>query len=189
MSLPSNIIYLDIETGGIHPDSSLLEIGIVKRNPSDYVDLRIKPDDGLYRITSNGMSVNDINLTRHDKFSINNKEAGEVLYAKLKEWSDEGRNRLTCIGLGIHSDVDKICNTVISRGTWNTFVNYDLIEICSLIKMEQLCGRLIDAPLSLAGLVRYFRIPTEFKNFHNALNDALFTEMVMEKLYETFIKR
>lgn len=189
MLAAANLIFLDIEMGCLHPDASLLEIGIIKDVPminnvkvEASCRIRIKPDNGLYIVGAEGLAVNNINLVDHDKSAMTTKAAGTLLYETLKDWSADGTKKLTCVGLGIHSDVDRICRTVISRGTWNHFVNYDLIEIGSIVKCLIMTGKLPrGTSTSLSGLVDFYNLPKD-NEFHSALADAQYSKDIFEKL-------
>jgi len=92
---------LDTETGGIGPDKSLLTLYAValddNLNPVAFsgddfkvaggileLDLKLKPDDGIYRVTGEALGINGINLSEHDKEAIPCKKAGTLLYEFLE---------------------------------------------------------------------------------------------------------
>ena len=61
----------DTETGGVRKEMSLLTLygHILDENLRilDTIDLKIKPDDGIYHLSAQGLGVNNINILEHDR--------------------------------------------------------------------------------------------------------------------------
>jgi hypothetical protein len=153
----------------------------------DDLYLRIKPNDGIYKVTAEGMSVNKIDLLAHNKIAINEREAGKYLYQKLKTWSEIAENRpLIPVGHSIQFDLNTIIQHIISKNTWNNFVSYKQLDTANIAEFCKLQGKLpIDLSLSLENLCDYFQIKenTDEKNlFHDAKFDTVKTVEILEKL-------
>jgi hypothetical protein len=82
-------IALDCEAGGIPARSSLLQLYLcVLDEYFNFVDgllLNLKPNDGMYHLTAEGMNVNKINFVLHDKEAMTYKQGGTELYNFLKK--------------------------------------------------------------------------------------------------------
>lgn len=198
--IPTNKTYfiaVDCETGGIDIETSLLTayFYFFTKDPENnkkfqYLDdlyLRIKPNDGIYKITTEGMSVNKINLLTHNKIAINEKEAGKYLYQKLKSWSEIAENKpLIPVGHSIQFDINTIIQHLISKNTWNNFVSYKQLDTANIAEFCKLQNKLpTDLSLGLENLCDYFQIKenTDEKNlFHDAKFDTLKTVEILEKL-------
>lgn len=186
----------DCETGGIDIETSLLtayfcfftfdeekkEFQIL-----DGLDLKIKPNDGLYKVTAEGLSVNKIDLTKHDRLAIVEREAGSRLYQKLKSWHDIANHKpLTIVGHNVQFDINTIVYHIISKNTWNNFISYKQLDTATIAEFCKLRGKLpFDLAISLENLCEFFQIKentSENNLFHDAKFDTLKTVKVLEKL-------
>jgi DNA polymerase III alpha subunit (gram-positive type) len=171
---------LDIETGGIGTDKTLLSafFAIVDEefNIVDTLDLKIKPDDGIYHITAQGMGVNKINIVEHDKVAITYKEAGTALYNFLSKHPSE--NKLIPLGHGVAFDCNFLQNTIISSGSWNKFVSYRTLDSSPIARYLMIIGLLPQLSGSLESLITHFNI--EHGTLHDAKNDVLGSIEVMK---------
>lgn len=181
-------IALDVETGGITLDTTLLTayFAILDENLTlvDELYLSLKPDDGIYRVTANGLSVNKIDLIEHDKIAISLKAGGTALYKFLDKNRADGK--LTPIGHGLNFDLQRVKQDLINVGTWENFVSYRTLDTSIVCQFLRSCAKFPDdVSGSLGSLVDYFNIPlTPFDKLHNARVDTLLTVEVLKKLKE-----
>jgi DNA polymerase III alpha subunit (gram-positive type) len=184
-------IAFDTETGGIGLDKSLLtayfaflEFDTVNKKFKllNDLDLKIKPDDGVYKVTAEAMSINKIDLIAHDKVAIFQKLAGQILYKKIKEWHTIANTKLIPVGHRIQFDINRVTNDLVSLGSWENFVSYREIDTCSLAQFYRLMGKLpSDISCSLGHLSAYFKVIASGQS-HEAKYDTLATIGVLENL-------
>ena len=98
-------ITLDIETGGIGDDKSLLTAYFAILNDSLAIDaeldLRLIPDDGIYHVDPQGLIVNGIDLAKLSREAITYKDAKTKLYNFLNMNYLSGNTRFIPLGLGV----------------------------------------------------------------------------------------
>jgi hypothetical protein len=202
------LLPLDIETGGIGLDKSLLtlfakmvrwdgkQIRQVQVNfdyeLADYeLDLKIKPNDGIYRVTGTAMEINKIDLAKHDKVAITEKEAGTKTYKYLEKCykvanavRSEPVKLIPC-GHNVAFDIRHIKECLISEGSFNQFVSYRCLDTCSMAQGLRLVGKLPEnLECSLKSLGEYFGIKPESGELHDAKYDTLLSIGVLEKLLQ-----
>ena len=90
------------------------------------LDLKVKPDDGVYILSGQGMAVNKINLQEHDKIALPYKQAKPLVYNFLKKHGE--KNRLTPVGHGVKGDITHILDKICSEGSWEQFCTYHFID-------------------------------------------------------------
>lgn len=195
----SYMIALDCEMGGIGDDKSLLTAyfalfhhhnngNIVK---VDELDLKIKPNDDIYRVTTEALEINGIDLKEHNKGAVYEKKAGTMLYDKLRGWyNDCGCNKLIPIGHNVGGDIRRITNTLMSRGSWEQYVSYRVLDTCSIAQFLRITGNLPETlACSLTSLREYFKIELPEGVAHEAKFDALATVEVLKKLTDIVNKK
>lgn len=176
-------IAFDCETGGIQENSTLLTsyFAILDEsfNIKDELELKTKPDDEIYQISSTSMKINKINLNKHDECSIKYKIAKPILYNFLKKNSEK---LLIPIGHNIKSDINKITKTLISENSWFGFVSYEHIDtsvILRLLKDLKLINENINC--GLESIAKGLNIEFNY-NLHEAKNDTILTIEVYKKM-------
>lgn len=179
--------FYDTETGGNHTGVSLLTLsGIIldeNLNELDDIDLKIKPNDGIYKVEAEALAINGINLVEHDKEAITEREAAAHLRAFLWDWSYERgskdpKPKITVGGWNTYWDnafVEKYLlpdfNDLISRHL------FDAASIAVLLKNMGLLPR--DFHISLKNLAKHYNV--EFvKNAHDAKSDITATVAVVK---------
>ena len=181
-----NYLFLDTESGGLSLETSLLSAYFLvmdkQFNKKDELLLNVIPDDGKLILTTQGMLVNKINIVNHIKTAIPYKDAKPILYNFLKKYTD--KDFLVPVGHGIKGDITKICNYILSQGSWDQFCSYITIDTGSLF---QYYAALDMIPSDLDGnvetLAKYFKININFDKLHEAEED---TRLTME-IYKKFI--
>ena len=135
--------------------------------------LAIKPDNGDYIVSGQGMAVNKINLAEHDKVSIPYKLAKPLLFDFLKQYSKNGR--LTPVGHGVVGDIRHIKNCLISDGSWEQFCTYHYIDTSVVLQFLRACGKMEeDCDGSVTALASYFGVKVEGED-HDCRVDTMKT--------------
>jgi len=182
-------VALDVETGGIGDDKSLLtayfaflkyENGVFTQ--LDELDLKIKPDNDLYCVTAESLEITQIDLKQHNRNAIYQKRAGTMLYDKLRVWYDISKNKLIPVGHNVAFDVRKVSTTLVSRGSWEQYVSYRTMDTCTIAQFYRLTGKLPEnLACSLVSLGQYFNVQVNGIP-HEAKYDTLVTVAVLDKL-------
>lgn len=182
-------IVFDTETGGIGLDKSLLTayFALLELNNGTFVvkddlDLRIKPDDDVYRVTAESLEINQIDLKQHNRSAIYRKRAGTMLYDKLRIWNTIVKDKLIPVGHNIGFDIQRVTHDLVSQGSWEQFVSYRVLDTCTIAQFLRISGRLpADLSCSLVNLGEYFNVQVNGLP-HEAKYDALVTAKVLENL-------
>jgi hypothetical protein len=170
-------IFIDAEMGGRELKFSLLtsHFAIVDFNFNiiDELSLITKPDDDVYIVSGQGMSVNKINLVDHDKIAIPYKQAKTILYNFLSSNSDHGKCRLTPVGHGVKGDILFFQNYIISKGSWEQFCTYHYIDTSVVLQFLRLCGKMpFDTNGNVESLAKLFGINVDESQLHTASYDV-----------------
>jgi len=181
-------LFLDNEMGGIGTQYSLLTVYLAHFTDDlvlvDDLYLYLKPDDGIYKVCGEAMNVNRIDLKVHDTKAITYKEGGTVLYNFLKN-NSSAANRLVPVGHGIYGDIELIIHHLVSRGSWESFVSYrklDTQAVCQFLKACEMFPETVSG--SLESIAKYFGIPCDENELHDAKVDTLLSVEVFKKLRE-----
>lgn len=174
---------MDCEMGGRELKYSLLTAYFLVTdqalNPLSELYLRVKPDDGDYILSSQGMGVNGIDIQEHDKIAIPYKQAKPLLFNFLKEQSN-GRH-LTPVGHGVRGDIDHVQDKLISRGSWDQFCTYHYLD--TSVILQYLRGLNLmphDCDGSVKALAEHFGIDIE-GNLHDASVDTKTTCKILQR--------
>jgi DNA polymerase III alpha subunit (gram-positive type) len=173
----------DIESGGLGKEVSLLTayFAVLDKDLKliDELDLNLIPDDGIYRVQPQGLTVNKINLIELAEKAIPYKDAKTILYKFLEK--NRGEEKLIPLGQNVQFDVDFIVDTIISKGSLDNFVSHRALDTMLVARFLQLNGRLPVESVSLGNLIEYFGIQIE-GNAHEARYDTLATVEVYKRL-------
>ncbi len=144
--------------------------------------LPVKPDDGVYIVGGQGMSVNKINLQEHDKIAKTYKETKPLLYKFLHNQSQMGR--LTPVGHGVKGDINHLIDKLVSEGTWEQFCTYHYLDTSVVLQFLRAIHKMPqDEDGSIEALAKYFDI--EIKgDLHDARVDTVTTMKVFQKMVE-----
>jgi len=181
---------LDIETGGIGLPCSLLTgyYAVYDRRfvLVDDLSLSIKPDDGMYHLTAEGMAVNKIDIVEHNATAITLKEAGTALYTWLKRmYEGLGSVRFTPVGQGVRQDIEfMIASKLVSRGSWEQFVGHQMFDTASVTNFLKLLGKIPqETSGSLSGMMEYLKLEWQGEP-HTAKADAIAGVQLLQALKE-----
>lgn len=180
------MIFLDVETGGIGLDKSLLTAFFLATNyklePLGELYLRLKPEDGVYKTTAEALNINKIDLINHDKQAVFYKSGGQLLYSFLKEHSSHGAIKLVPVGHNVGFDIAQIQDKLVARQTWENFVSYRNLDTQVAAQFLILCGKIDGKKTtgSLKSLAEYFSVsPSWDGEQHDAQFDVLLTRAVL----------
>lgn len=177
----NKLLFLDTELGGPEQEYSLLTAHFStfdeNFNLLGSLDLKLTPDDGVYHVSAkpgSGIDINKIDLVEHSKTAITYKEGGTKLYNYLQSmYGSEPTSLLTPVGHNVRGDINHIIDKLISKGSFNKFVSYELIDTCSIARFLQFCGKLpCDISCGLNSLKSHFEIKVE-GSAHEAKSDVL----------------
>lgn len=179
-------LFLDTETGGIGLDKSLLSLSFLicdkQFNDIASLDLYLKPNDDVYLVTAEALSINQINLISHDRYAIPYRNGGTKIYKFLKEHSKNGSEKLIPVGHGVNGDLRQIWEKLLGQGTWDVFVSYHFIDTCSTATFLSCAGKLPqDVHAGLGKLGEYFGLSCD--DLHTAAGDVKLTKMVLKKMF------
>lgn len=179
------LLGLDCEFGGLGNCSLLTTALIVTDLNFQHIGsmhLALKPADGRYIVTAQGLKINKINLIAHDAIAIPYEEGGIRIREFLRRYADDGR--LTVVGKNVTGDLSQLWNTCISQEIWYKYVHHAVIDINSVCQFLRICN---DEPLStsvaLKNLIKSFGLKPTLP-LHNALGDADMTLKVCQEMKE-----
>lgn len=178
---------IDAEMGGRDLNFSLLTVGLVVLDNlftvCDTLELFLKPDDGIYTVSGQGMSVNHINIAEHDAVAMPYKTAKPILFEFLRKSTDNGKCRLVPLGHGVKGDISHVQSRLISEGSWHQFCSYHYIDTSVVLQFLRSCGKLpFDTDGSVESLARHFNIEVKSDSLHNALYDAQLTAAIYKQM-------
>ena len=126
------------------------------------VYFEVKPDDGVYIVSGQGMAVNKIDLATHDKSAITYKEAKPLLFKFLTDCGKKAGCRLTPVGHGIKGDIEHVLARLISQGSWEQFCTYHYIDTSVVLQFLRACGKMDeDCDGSVTDLAKHFGVVVE----------------------------
>lgn len=170
-------LFIDTETGGLDSDTSLLTLGmIVTDEKFEIVDLqewKLKPNDGVYKVTAQALGVNRIDLVSHDKEATTYKDFKPCLHTFLEKWWFKNNYKhLIPVGKNVYFDAQRLWGHVISRGHWETMVSYQPLEINGAWRFLEAQGKVPALPkTSLSDIAAYFGISVPSTWLHSASGD------------------
>lgn len=176
---------IDVETGGIGDDVSLLTVYLAVLDQDFEVvsdlELNIKPKDGRYHVTAEALAVNKINLIEHDTKAITDSEAGPILHNWLKEASLNGAVKLVPVGQNVGFDIRVLQQKLLKAPAWEKFVSYRLLDTAVIAQYLKVLGKI---PQEVSGglgtLVDHYKVPR--LEAHVAKNDVLMTVSVLKAM-------
>lgn len=184
-----NILAFDVETGGIDINTSLLEVyfEVLNGDTFEVIDsllLKVKPNDGIYRVNSEALRVNRINLVDHDKVAICYEIASMMAYDFLKKHSNDGKAPLIPLGHNVNMDIQFSYTYLFkSKKDWDRFVSYhaeDTSTIATFLKRKGMIPR--DVKGSLGSLVSHFNIEIN-EPLHTSKGDVKVTVELYKSLF------
>lgn len=171
----------DTETGGNKSNASILTLfGVVcdeKLEVIDSINLKIKPDDGIYKVEAEALGINKINLVEHDKEAISQSVAGDALRLFLIKHSENGQ-KITVGGWNNYWDNAFVQQHLLPD--LNDLISRHLLDVASTAVLLKTMGLLPkDLKLSLVNLVKYYNLEFD-NNAHEAQSDIMATVAVFK---------
>jgi DNA polymerase-3 subunit epsilon len=165
-------LILDTETGGLDPTKHSLLTAYFRITDENFqaidsLSIKLKPEDGVYRVTKRALQVNKINLLTHDMDAIVPEEAYRRLTTFLNRHSKGGEEKLTPIGHNPTFDEAFIKTAILAHNkfgvtgdeTWRMYVDYHRIDTASLVEILKLKGAMPKSvSSSLTSLATFFGI-------------------------------
>lgn len=173
----------DTETGGIRKEMSLLTLYgfILDENLKilDTIDLKIKPDDGVYHVNAQGLEINGINLTEHDRIAKPVSEVKTKFKNYICGWSLH--QKLTPIGHNVRFDVKFVKTHLLED--WDRYFDRRHIDTASIGKFLALSGIVPKLKsYSLSDMASAMMIEVDESRRHEASYDADLTLQVLKSM-------
>lgn len=172
----------DSETGGLDSKNcSVLTLTLValdtQLQPLEILDLKLKPDDGIYRVTAQALSINKINIIEHDKTAITYKEARPRIMAFLARHTNNGTNKLTPIGQNVGFDDSFIWDNILPKEEWEIHVSYRKIDTATIAEFLKICNIVPGSVAGLSNMAKFFGVARA-----GAHNSNVDTQMTIDLL-------
>jgi len=173
----------DTETGGIRKEMSLLTLYgfILDENLKilDTIDLKIKPDDGVYHVNAQGLEMNRISLVEHDRVAKPVSEVKTKFKNYICGWSLH--QKLTPIGHNVRFDVKFVKTHLLED--WDRYFDRRHIDTASIGKFLALSGIVPKLKsYSLSEMASAMMIEVDESRRHEASYDADLTLQVLKSM-------
>lgn len=184
-------IVLDCETGGTDLNFSLLtlyaEILDEQFNVLDSIDLKIRPDDGLYCVKASALAINNINIVEHDKEAMSQQVAAEC-FQNFISCHTIDNTRLVIVGHNVGTfDVPFIKKNLFKKD-WDRYFFYRYLDTSAIGEYLSMAGVLpSDMNASLANLAAYFGF--DYSGAHEAKFDTQLTKNIFIKMINLIQKK
>lgn len=173
----------DTETGGLQKEMSLLTLsGFVldeNLNTLDHINMKIKPDDGIYKVSARALEVNKIDLSLHEKNAMRLSEAQICFKNYIWKWAIA--DKLTPVGHNIRFDVKFAKHHLLND--WDRYFEKHHIDTVSIGKYLSLSGILPKLNgYSLSELAMATNVKVDLGKMHDAEIDADITLQLLKKM-------
>jgi len=183
----TNYIAFDTETGGINPEkSSLLTayFAILNENLNvvDELSLALKPNDGIFKVTAEALSINKLDIVQHSALATEYQDAIGMLVSFLSTWTEDGKYKLTPIAHNIDFDLGFIWKYLTDKEWWEKYVSYrklDTAVLANFFKTAGVIGQ--NQKTGLGDLAKLYDI-----SFETAAHDARSDVGVMIEVLKVF---
>jgi len=181
----ANLLVFDTETTGIASECQILTAFflITNKNFEELGTLNLSIVSDRYIVEPEALRVNKIDLTQHTGVTF--KEAGTLLYSFLVTHSLNGAEKLIPVGHNVYFDIRKVTEQIVSKRTWDQFVEHRSIDTASLAQTLQLAGIIPqDQKCSLGKLRQYLGCMYHPDLEHNAEEDVYGTRDILQVMVE-----
>ena len=184
MTNVDKIIFIDTETGGLHPSHhSLLSIGLVEWEKGELMQTKeILVDDGELKATDEALAINKIDLKSHRESAISPKEAIQQILSFIG-WNPDLPEKTTLAGHNVGFDI-KFTRHMFESQQYNfdDYFSHRSIDTSSILHYLYLSGKLSSKIVGSSEAFDHFDI--EVLGRHTALGDAIATARLFNKLIE-----
>lgn len=185
------VFFIDTETGGLDPkEHSLLSVSICRLDvlehkvTDEFTQLIKHP---VYRVTPKALSVNGIDLVKHD--SNPNAlypedavfEMRKWLCAYLPSYTPKYYERLIAGGHNLSFDIAFIKELGLG---WDNLFQYRTIDTQIIATFLQMVGMLSIKGTGLSVLIKHFQVEVSEEERHTSLGDVKATADVFLEMYE-----
>lgn len=173
----------DTEFGGLKKEFSLLtlygEILDEELNSIDSIDLKIKPENGMYIISPEALQINRINIVEHDKVAISLKEASEAFRSFISRHAIS--TKLIPLGHNVSIDVKFAKHHLMQPEEWNKYFSFRKLDTHSIGLFLSMSGFLpkFDS-YSLKTMAEFFGLSID--GLHDAKYDVKTTIEIVKKM-------
>lgn len=179
----------DCEMGGTHPKTSLLTLYGMVLGPGldiiDTIDLKVKPDNGIYHVTAGALAVNKIDLIKHDAEAVPNFEAAK-LFENFAAMQALGEDLMIPAGHNLSLDI-RFCKQHLLKSSnaegdcWNRFFSHRRLDTATLAH-GLICANKLPKNLecSLRSLADHFAL--DYSGAHDAEFDAKLIHEILKLL-------
>lgn len=182
----------DNETGGIGHDKSLLTSYFAVLDKDfcliDELYLHTKPQNGIYNITAEALSINGIDLIKHDKMALTESENGKLLRDFLIKNSDKGADKLQPLGHNVAFDLEFIYAKLLNKKEAQKYISYRVRDTGTVGAFLIDCGII---PSTVSGSLKsfsdYFKI-TPIGGLHDAEVDTWLSIEVYKEMIKLIKK-
>ncbi len=182
----------DTELGGLKKEHSLLTLyGQVLNedlNVLDQIDLKIKPNDGIYKVTAEALKINRINIVEHNEMAIPLFLASEKFKNFICRHSININEKIIPMGHNVSIDIEFVKNYLMNPEEWEKHFSHRIIDSHSIAMFLGMSGFLPKYnSYSLKVLAEHYNLDTNL--MHDAKKDAETTakliKLMSNKLKET----
>lgn len=184
----NRFVSFDCEYGGVNSrgvfssEYSILEVSLEIWDENfevlESLDLKIKPENEVYKVSRGGLEANGIDLIEHDKKSMTEGQAKDALYKFLKKHSEDGKIKLVPAGVGVSGDIRYLTeHKFIAQTNWERFCSHQILDVAQLAfwlkvlkRMPQTRKPTGEISNSLEALAYHFGVP--IKGLHSAKGDV-----------------
>jgi DNA polymerase III alpha subunit (gram-positive type) len=145
----------------------------------DTIDLKIKPDDGVYHVNAQGLEINKINIVEHDRIAKPLSEVKTRFKNYICGWSLN--QKLTPIGHNVRFDVKFVKTHLLED--WDRYFDRRHIDTASIGKFLALSGIVPKLKTySLSEMAQALMIDVNEDSRHEAKFDADLTLNVLRNM-------
>jgi DNA polymerase III alpha subunit (gram-positive type) len=176
--------------GGTNPKTSLLTLYGMVLDPKlqiiDTIDLKIKPNNGIYHVTAKAMEVNQIDIIKHDAEALPLQQAAKLFETFACNHSI-GFDKMIPTGHNLSLDI-RFCKRYFLKTSenaegnyWNRFFSHRRLDTATMAHALILAGKLPSTlECSLGSLANHFGY--DYEGAHDAEFDAKLTLKILEQL-------
>jgi DNA polymerase-3 subunit epsilon len=176
------IVFIDTETGGLHPaHHSLLSIGLVEwQNGRISQTKEILVDDGELKATEAALAINKIDLNSHRESAISPNEAIQGILSFIG-WTSNQHDKVTLAGHNVGFDI-KFTHHLFESQNYNfeDYFSHRSIDTSSILHYLYFSGKLSLKIIGSSEAFEHFGIKVHGR--HTALGDAIATAKLFNEL-------